>query len=415
MIGLNERLRDVMVYHDRAFFLPRHSKRRKSLAWYQKIAIVNIPDIKEPARIGTYGLQRVLSRIGSSQSLGYKQYASILVSTFDNEITNRLVSLKAQYASDINVPADELLAFINPNHPFFIAVGNDPYIRPLFSQEYGKWFRYTGIYGEIFKKEKGFFSQLVLEGIEEYQRTRQEQIINIGVIGSGYGQEPISIAILCERMIRTKLRQLGLAENAVKIKIHVLSKPNNVFQKLKDNQVIYSADSIKDELSNRYDSSLAPNIMREELGLFFEALETGFRRSAYLNEILQFYDVDLLDKNTYSALPKLNILSAHNVLQYLKRGEGISIEENRRFETAVAEVFGYMNSLLKEGGIFSVANEGGPWDQKITEEYSTLFTQSGDYSRIAFSDKFKEGARMFIKNFKPLCGPMGYRRTANGL
>lgn len=394
---LSERLRDIIIYHDRVYRLHKYEVRKKPLTRYRKINIINIPDIKKPSAIDAYSLQRLLMHLSPSMELDLYQQAGILIATFGEEIVARLEFLKASTAPNNHLSAGELLCFIDSDSPFFQAVLSDSYLNSFFGQEYSEWFRYRGIYRKIFEKE-GLFQNLVLEGIREYERTKQAQVINIGVIGTGYGQETISIAILCGRMIREKLEERGLSEKAVKIKIHILNKPNNVFRKLKDNQVIYSADSIQDAVKNKYSSPLPPKITQEDLGLFFELTETGYRRSAYLNKILEFYDVDLLDRSSYTELPaRLDILLVHNVLQYLRQHKEQSIEA-RDFEKTIAVAFRYMDYLVKRGGVFSLANEGDPLDPKVTEEHEALFKKSGRYSQVPLDAHFDRGAEIYIKN-----------------
>ena len=393
---LSERLRDIMIYHDRAYFLHKYKVRKKLLTRYRKIDVVNIADIKEPSAIDAYSLQRLLIYLSPSMELDLYQHASILIATFGEEITARLEILKANIVSNSNLSVGELLLFIDREHPFFKAAETDSYLNSFFLPEYSEWFRYMWIYGKIFEKD-GLFQDIVLDSIREYERTKKAQVINIGVIGAGYGQEPISVAILCGRMIRGKLKEQGLSEEAVKIKIHILNKPNSVFQKLKNNQVIYSADSIQNELKNRYSSPLPPKITQEDLGLFFELTKAGYRRSAYLNKILEFYDVDLLDRSSYTELPaRLAILLVHNVLQHLRQRKE-QPGKDREFEKTITVAFRYMDYLLKRGGVFSLAN-GDPLDPKVTEEHEALFKKSGRYLQIPLDTRFDRGAEIYIKN-----------------
>ncbi|MCX5714640.1 MAG: hypothetical protein NT033_07540, partial [Candidatus Omnitrophica bacterium] len=256
---------------------------------------------------------------------------------------------------------------------FWDAAGSDVRIKELFGHEYSEMFRYPVAYKTITDR---YLQQMTEEAIARYISTGQTQAIDVGIVGAGYGQEIVSFAVMCERLIKKIIAGRGVPGQAVQLRIHVLSKGGVVFDKVKNNQITYPASHIQSAF-----------VSQDERELYFAPVAGGFRRSNHLNNLLSFYDVDLADSRTFANIPALSICLLHNVLQYVKPNQGE--------DQAITAAFDYLEGLLKTNGVFSVANEGDPWDSRVIKEFDARLRNPANYTAYLAHD-----AEIFAKEEK---------------
>lgn len=342
------RLREKVLYHElvssgRRYWTIVTRNPNRPLSRYIGIRVVNIPDIKPPIDnkegiFNDYINSAVPFWVPIRQS-----YISTIFASFSPEIEKQMVEIKNRIAPNSPASVWELLLC---DGSFSEAVKQ--VLGEFYNMETSFMFRYPSGYNWLSRNS-------VTRTIKEYKKTGKTQVINIGIVGASYGQEPISVAIVFGKKIRELARENGIPEDAVRIKIHVLSKPGRIFEKLQNNQIIYPAGL---------------EVSSEDRDLYFKATEKGLVRSDYLNDILSFHEVDLIDDATYAgSLPKLDILLVHNVLQYIKP----VLAEEPDFQSKVERMFDYMAGILKEGGIFSYANEGDGLGYTVNQEFGKRF------------------------------------------
>ncbi|MFA5146512.1 MAG: FHA domain-containing protein [Candidatus Omnitrophota bacterium] len=223
---------------------------------------------------------------------------------------------------------------------------------------------------------------IIDRAIQRYERTKEPQVINIGIVGAGYGQEPVSVAIALDRKIRSMLEDRRLPGDSVKLAVHIMSRPSPMLDKLRDNGIRYPADSIARQIA-------LGNISETERDRYFEDTGTGSRRTQALNDIMKFYEVDLLD-DPQAEVPPLDALLVHNILQYLMPGD---------MQSAQA-AFGYLGSMVKPGGIISVTSPEGTADRYVKAAYDEMFSGRGGYEQAKFEGLPVETV-FFVKKTPP--------------
>ena len=78
---------------------------------------------------------------------------------------------------------------------------------------------------------------------------------------------------------------------------------------MKDNTVVYPSNIL-----DKY----RDNISAEEAEVYFAESSSGLVRSKALNERLSFYDIELLDANSFPQnVPPSDLVVIHNVLEYV--------------------------------------------------------------------------------------------------
>jgi len=133
------------------------------------------------------------------------------------------------------------------------------------------------------------------------------------------------------------------------LKVSVVSYPDAVFEKVKNNEIIFPNSMIEGEFTP------------EEIAEYFSASDdgTGYKRAKATDSMFEFNGIDLLaaDINVPSVLRNaLDVFLVHNVLQYLRpelcAGEDYFVQQSVR-------IADYFDASLREGGILSISTDGG--------------------------------------------------------
>lgn len=248
--------------------------------------------------------------------------SDMILLSFAQEMEERLNAVKQKVAPLSPLTVWELLAvdpsFYSESEVYFSDMGNI---------NHSQMFRYPNAYN--------FISQNILRKVvEEYAETGKTQILNIGIVGAGYGQEPVSVAIVFDEAVKEIIKEEGLPGNAIQIKIHVLSLPNAVLRKLESNEIFYPESALP-KGRERY---------------FVGSAEKGFQPIPEIRNMISYYGADLLDDSTHVNPLELNALLLHNVLQWVRPSQA---DNEASFKAKVEKAFDYMYGIIKEKGIFS--------------------------------------------------------------
>ncbi|MBF0489510.1 MAG: hypothetical protein HQL15_02685 [Candidatus Omnitrophica bacterium] len=289
------------------------------------------------------------------------EQSQIVLYSFEQEIETRLEELKKSFAKDSTEGVWELLS---QDVRFREAARHDSFLRNFYVKEPSQLFRYEYTYEFLFSKMFPLIVKSLVNG--KPLKDIPPQVINVGVIGAAYGEEPISVVILCDQM----LKKMGL-QKYVKVRIHVMSPQGDVFKKVKNNQIIYPSSIIESHVDKEFPKA--------DLSEYFVEEKGHYKRSSTLDQMISFYDFNFLDETTHKGIPQFNMLLMHNVIQYLipQDKENLNIFKNK-----VNLAWKYLDQLLKEGSIFSIFNGDNLWDSHVKDSFQKEFMFSGVYNSM---------------------------------
>ncbi len=380
----------------------------------------------------------ILTRI---MNLAKKEMVGRAILSFGLEITRHLESLRREIDPNSDQKKDvwDFISKLDSNSgtrdPLILRIRQDKVlIDALNGMQTTYMFRYPELMVETTQGE-GAFKEAVNQAIKDYKLNGKTSTINFAIVGAAYGQEPISWAIAAQRVIDQEFRNNGLSPiDAVELKIHVFSKRDDpqrlpIYQKVKDNQIIYSAEEIAGRIRSGTDeeerlsiqleaqSKVAPflvghisfedyiprwvndeisrlvyrgKITPEEFKKYFIPLNGGFRRSKELDKMLVFHDFDLGDGQPSDPnLPESYVaVMANNVLQHVSDSHAPKI----------AESLEYFGKRLNPQGIISfVVNFYFEIPSRVKAGLSLLFGHNSEYKMQEIERSSPEEPMVFKK------------------
>ncbi|MBK1989640.1 hypothetical protein A0J48_019230 [Sphaerospermopsis aphanizomenoides BCCUSP55] len=256
------------------------------------------------------------------------EFVDLIFLNFHQEIEQHLVliSQNFSFSSDTAVwlELNNLIERSDFDHPFILALHRDKFLREIGGSEYSILNRYPEVYAHIIGDK---LVKQIQDNFHIYRESQQLQKICIGIIGTSYGQELITVLKLVNQQL-TKSKFLPETVDKI-IEIDVFNKPNIVFEKLTSN-IMYPQEVLMRYLDRQflehYFLEVAPGV------LVFSNL---------LKQQVKFNNLDLLsldDVNAVNHLEKYDLLLVHNVLQYLEPQQNQSIDI---FEQKLLQAFDF--------------------------------------------------------------------------
>ncbi|MBE9229732.1 hypothetical protein IQ264_30475 [Phormidium sp. LEGE 05292] len=287
-------------------------------------------------------------------TLSVEEFIDIVFPNFANEIESEILKIaESLQIADVWVNIKNIIDANEFEHPLMIALYKNELLREIIGPEYSFIDRYPKVYDRIFRE---ILPYLIEKFNTNKENADDSTYLSIGLIGASYGQELITI-------LKYLFPYLSKTENSEKtaLNIDVLNKPNIIFDKLKNNNLIYPKTVISKYMSP------------EELQFYFRELDSEY---LYFSDLIfkqiRFINLNLLDKNNLEEFEakKYNLIFLHNVIQYLepKKGEDLNF------------ICQFLDSILYEGGIISIINESKVINSHITNSFEHLYKLSGLYS-----------------------------------
>ncbi|MGK7876778.1 MAG: CheR family methyltransferase [Xenococcaceae cyanobacterium] len=295
-------------------------------------------------------------------TLSVEEFVEILFPNLVSEIEAELQTIAKMFSlTDIWVKIKDLIENSELDHPLILALHRNQLLRNLIGPEYSFINRYPEVYEKLFQE---IFPLRVTEAKNCHKLPHQSQHLSIGLIGASYGQELITILKYLKRYLYNPEEFQGFT-----LTIDVLSKPSTIFERLKQNTMLYSRAAISKYLSP------------EEIDVWFMDVNAEYLcYSDFLFDRVRFLALDLLDKqNSYLfEEKKYDLILLHNVIQYLEPDE----EENLGY------VCQFLDQILKEGGTISIINESRIDNSNIIHPFQELYQLSGLYSQQQLHSAF---------------------------
>ncbi|MDO8662854.1 MAG: transglutaminase domain-containing protein [Candidatus Omnitrophota bacterium] len=358
--GIYEKLAEVSVFRGMAVRSVIKDLMKKSRFTFQQslnvkapIPMISIPGLGKPIITNDVKKELLQSLFGVfGTEKGDFERIDLVLANFEEEIDKAIKEEKRKFFPRLGHSGWEVLARIRGDsrhsfneQPFIEALRKNKILVELIFDQWSQFFRYDDVLRSI--SNRVGFGDLVKDKLSEFRRTGQQQVITIGVIGAASGQEPITAVAYFSRQIpKILLEQLRPGEDiekAITVKVDVMSYSNKVYDRVKNNQIIFPKIVIDN----------AGFTDKEKADYFKEVYVVeelkGYKRSDRMNSHLEFYDVDLADVSagtTPNLVGNLDILFVHHVLQYVPLG----LESRNALSH-------YLDSLLKSGGILSKIGE----------------------------------------------------------
>lgn len=287
-------------------------------------------------------------------TLSVEEFIDIVFPNFANEIEKEILQVAEELdIKDVWLNIKNIIDANEFEHPLMIALYQNELLREIIGPEYSFIDRYPKVYNHIFR----IILPALIENFNKNQENSEDSAyLSIGLIGASYGQELITIL----KYLFPYLSKSEASEN-VTLNIDVLNKSNIIFEKLKNNILMYPKTVIFQYMSP------------EEVKFYFRELNSDYLCfSDLIFAKFRFINLDLLDKNYLEEFTaqKYNLIFLHNVVQYLEPKKG----ENLNF------VCQFLDSILHEGGIISLINESKVINSYVNSSFEQLYKLSGIYS-----------------------------------
>jgi len=241
-------------------------------------------------------------------------------------------------------------------------------------------------YGELaVRNQSDFFRSLIYRGprfsrqftrtmklaLDEkratYKKGAQKQVIRVAVIGAGFNQEAISLAILLEELLDRE----AVDRSQVDYEVIVLSKRDLVFEKF--------LEAKPGEYPVVYPGRIMKNVSEERRAKYFIQTPQGYQPDQRIARRIQYYPVDLVDSGSAKFDPSLghlmgqmDFLSVRKTLMYLKTPEGENIDDE-----TYGNVLRFLHALLAPGRMLAIDDWDIAFRPRIIDEFFQLQEGSG--------------------------------------
>jgi len=386
--------------------LGTHALVGSSITPYQEIPTVRVKDLGEieESREDKINAFKSFTQ-GKWDNLGLISYESTTetaFNSFESDIITKLEELKRQYAPDAQGSVWEMLSSGSQGGSPFLIAAEDSVFNDILKYEYSRLFRYNDFYKWVNEK---FLRSEIAKVLDHWKPGDVPHPLNIAVVGASYGQEPMVMAIMADRVLQEALGQRPqIPKNAIILKVHVLNPKNKVYDALKENKIIYPLKDIEQYVKEGPELKQAQYqqegyLTRDEFNRFFVPPPSGGQvrvRSSTLNNLFIFHDVKLGDVSTYPQnIQDCDILTLHNVLQYVKPENSQRSEED--FPEAMAKTYEWLVSIVKPGGVISLTNNKG---DRLNEEVLKLVDRISNLHGDNFEQPFSVQKTIVVQ--KPL-------------
>ncbi|MBU1997842.1 MAG: N-acetylmuramoyl-L-alanine amidase [Candidatus Omnitrophica bacterium] len=329
----------------------------------------------------------------------------LVFATFEPDINARVLEVARDISGNRQMDMEQAWDLLNTDKDFAAKMDNDSFIRDITDDNYSSMFRYPELYDAILTK----LIDSAVAKIEASENTPQE--ISIGIVGSAYGQEPNTVAILAKRKAEQELARIGQPKDAIKIKINVIGKPGKTHYRLLNNRIIYTPESLSTVGATVEEmTSPASNLIEGELERYFTPTTNGnYVRSAELNSMMQFNAIDLVDQTTHNiGIPKVDMLLVHNVIQHLdtpfmdlntnKTVPRAEQGASKAVKEAATIAFDLLDSMVKPNGIISIIAESNDVHPEISNaERSSITNNTAAYTEAADVQAIAPIAHVYVK------------------
>jgi chemotaxis methyl-accepting protein methylase len=288
-------------------------------------------------------------------TLSVQEFVDIVFPNFSNEINAEFLKIAKEFnATDICSGINDLIDRNEFDHPLILALHKNQLFREIVGPEYSFINRYPKVFEKIYSE---VLPSMAIASKQIAASTFPSTDISIALIGSSYGQELITtLKYLFPYLSKPEKLQTQ------RLTIDILSKPNIIFEKLRNNAILYPKSIIHKYMS------------QEEVNFYFiEADSENLSFSDFICQNVKFLELDLLDENNLESCDreKYNLILLHNVIQYLEPQTGDTLDFVCRF----------LDWILKQGGTISIINESKIVNNHIAEPFEQLYQLSGNYSR----------------------------------
>jgi len=215
---------------------------------------------------------------------------------------------------------------------------------------------------------------------ENYKNTGKVQVFHLGIIGAGFGFEPIEMVLKLQERLQQVIKQTNVPEGAVDFKIIVMDKQSRVYEKIENNEILYPEDLFSSALWGHYKE-------------FFESTPMGKKRGEFLNRHLEFTTMDLTKPKTWYNGDSFDGLLIHNVFMYInpKFNWKDDFEDDKEdqikrtqkwnpgYVARTQKLMSYLDSKISKGGFFSIIFEY-EINPVLEDEMVKVFNSGKEYS-----------------------------------
>jgi chemotaxis methyl-accepting protein methylase len=295
-------------------------------------------------------------------TLSVEEFVDIVFPTFSNEINAEFLKIAKEFnATDICSEINDLIDQNEFDHPLIVALHKNQLFREIIGPEYSFINRYPKVFEKIYSE---VLPSMAIASKQLDASTFSPTDISIALIGSSYGQELITtLKYLFPYLSKPEKLQTQ------RLTIDILSKPNIIFEKLRNNAILYPKSIIHQCMSQK------------EVNFYFaEADSENLSFSDFIYQNVEFLELDLLDEDNLESREhkKYNLILLHNVIQYLEPQEGDTLDFICRF----------LDRILKQSGKISIINESKVINNHVAKPFEQLYQLSGNYSRQVVDNAF---------------------------